>query len=136
MLAVQRYLTGCVLLILGGCIYIFLRPSDLFGGLPELFPHISAAKKYMPEWILYTMPDALWFTALLSFQKPLMYQNGKIGPFVTVLACLTAPVHEMFQLLPAIPGTFCPIDMTVYLSITVIYIIICLRMTKNQAISM
>lgn len=74
------------------------------------------------EAIIYTLPDALWYASLLCFQRPL--HRNVFSP-VTVLACLTAPLHELLQLSGVVPGTFCPYDLGAYLSILFIYLFIC-----------
>lgn len=128
----SRYLTGSILLLLGGGIYVFFRPSDLFNGLPVISTLILSFGENCPEWILYTLPDALWFSALLCFQTPLKIENKKAKPLLTVLACLIAPVHEVSQLCSEIPGTYCAYDMSAYCVIIILYLIICLKNKKNQ----
>lgn len=131
--ATERYIIGTLLIILGAIVYILLRPTDILGGLPILSTSILSAKKDIPEWILYTMPDAVWFASLLCFQAPLTFKNGKLtGPTLTVIACLVAPVHETLQILPWIPGTFCMMDMTAYSLIIVLYLTLCFKKSKHQ----
>lgn len=132
----RRYGLGFILIVIAGAVYIILRPDDIFGGLPVLFPTMSSLKVLIPKWLLYTLPDALWYASLLCFQRPFHYVNGRLTPVLTLLACLTGPLHEALQYLELVPGTFCPVDLLSYCTILLIYIILCLRNSERTAVTM
>lgn len=131
--SIHRYIVGLVMILTGGCIYILMRPHDLFGGLPVLFTTALYQKNFIPDWILYSLPDALWYASLLCFQQPLRFRDGKVAPVLTLIACLTGPVHEILQYFMLAPGTFCLIDLSAYCIVLLIYIIICLRKSVRYA---
>ena len=122
-----RYFLGSLSILSGGALYIFMRPGDIFGGIPTLCPWALLVKPLLPAWILYTLPDALWYAALLCFQSP--FEFGKRGGvhIVTVLSCLSGPVHELLQLVRLVHGTFCPYDISSYIVILIIYILLCFQ---------
>ncbi len=126
-----RYFLGTLLILTGGALYVFVRPGDIFGGIPTLCPRVLSVKPLLPTWVLYTLPDALWYAALLCFQSP--FEFGKRGGLhmVTVLSCLSGPVHELFQLVRLVPGTFCPYDISAYFIILLIYILLCFQRSHN-----
>lgn len=128
---IGRYFLGTMLILVGGALYILVRPDDIFGGIPTLCPWALSVKPSLPAWVLYTLPDALWYAALLCFQSP--FEFGKRGGvhLVTVLSCLSGPLHELLQLVRLAPGTFCPYDISTYFIILLIYILLCFQRSQN-----
>lgn len=96
-------------LVIGTLIYAFFRGIPLINmqALSDLNP---------PQFIIYNVPDALWFYALLSsviFIWEYKASKNFIGWFVfVVLLCL---LSEIFQLMKLIPGTFDYKDLIVYI---------------------
>lgn len=116
-------------ILTAGLLYIVLRPDSLFGGLPELF----TVNADIPGWMKYTLPDALWYVALLSFMRPVTLKKSIPCPFLTVIALLSGPLHEFLQLAHIAHGTYCPYDMLAYIFILIIYITICLNVESRQS---
>lgn len=120
---VLRYLSGVISLLVGTSIYLIWRPSSLFNGV-DYMPWVRQALPSPPLWLINTMPDALWFAALLCFQTPL---KRNFRPVLTIIACCIGPLHEMLQGVKIVPGTFCWQDLITYFTIIIIYFIICLN---------
>lgn len=126
---IVRWSVGCVLICIGAILYILFRPDALFGGLP----HIANISMQIPEWIIYTFPDALWYASLLCFMRPLTVKRGIPHPLLTILALLGAPTHEFLQLFNVVPGTYCPYDMQIYIIILISYTATCLFSKSKQS---
>lgn len=120
---VLRYLSGVISLLVGTSIYLIWRPSSLFNGV-DYMPWVRQALPSPPLWLINTMPDALWFAALLCFQTPL---KRNLRPVLTIIACCIGPLHEILQGVKIVPGTFCWQDLITYFTIIIIYFIICLN---------
>ena len=118
-----RWSIGGILIVLGATLYMMLRPDALFGGLPETVK----INGEVSDWVKFTLPDALWYSSLLCFMRPLTLRGGRPGPPLTIPAMLSGPAHELLQLAGVAPGTYCPHDMLTYILIFITYLIICLN---------
>lgn len=122
------------LLVLGLLIYIIWRPKGLVFGnlLKEIIP---LSLDYIPsKWIIGSLPDALWYGALLSMQPSYPLSSlSKVGKCLFVSAIAVGPLHEILQGLDVFPGTFCPIDLAMY-TLTLIIFLVC-RTKKVKPLS-
>jgi len=95
-------------LIIGTLIYAFFR------GIPLIGMHRWSALN-PPQFIIYNLPDALWFYALLSSVMFIWeYKTSKNFIRWFVLILLLCLLSELFQQLKLIPGTFDYKDLIVY----------------------
>lgn len=125
-----RYMAGGLLLMSGTAIYLIWRPGSLTLA-PVCFSRLRDAIQWQPgEWILYTFPDACWYGALLCLLPPLRYPLKE--RVATIIGCMLAPVHEIFQYFRLVPGIFCIQDLLTYIVILIIYLIICLSYQKKR----
>ncbi len=106
-------------LILGGLIYIFLRPSEaiFFNWLKSIgfyerlmplrlnFIHLS---KSLPAWFIYSIPNGLWAFAYSLFITCIWWYNKN---WVKIIWISSIPLlilgFEVLQFTETIPGTFC-----------------------------
>lgn len=131
-----RIIISLVLLLAGTSIYILWRPEAL---LNNLFEPLSLPKGSIvpPEWFLYSLPDALWYGALLALMpSPFLLitdkETPKIIPVMTIISILLPFAHELLQRYHLAPGTFCHIDMISYSVILLIYLIICTTKIRKR----
>jgi hypothetical protein len=106
-------------LVLGGFIYICWRETNLLMfrwlGAVGLDPLTNAlrsltapAKKVLPHWFVYSLPDGLWVYALTSFML-LVWRNTDSLPTKMLwcsLGLLLGAGIEIGQLAGVVPGTF------------------------------
>lgn len=126
--SVWRFGLALAFLASGLSIYYVWRPECILDGI--LWQSRSAA--HLPvgeiwEWFVFSLPDGLWYAALLCLQ-PTSNKSGRRSVTLSVIkaASVILPfIHESAQALEFVSGTFCPIDMTLYTLILIIYITIC-----------
>jgi len=116
----RSILTSALLLTLGAGLYVFFRDPVIFTApLTECglhLPLIPLEAGFWSDLLRFTLPDALWVVALLTYASTIKHTA------LRVIALLFAPLYEMGQLLGLIWGTFDITDLTVYLIITIIFI--------------
>ena len=93
-------------------IYINQWLSHIGNGKALLFLQGLFQNGQIPQWIIYSLPDALWMSALMLLI--LMIWNFKLHlksiPWV-VMAILTGVSYEIFQGYHLIRGTYDPVDL-------------------------
>lgn len=125
----RRYafaLLSLLLLGLGAVIYIYMRQDIIFvQNLPfEFSTQIPKEVCYgSPRYLLiYCLPDALWYAALLLCQLALM-PNNVVGKVILSTAIISPFVLELGQLVGSASGTFDVLDMLSYLFVLIIFIL-------------
>lgn len=125
----QRYtfaLLSLLLLILGAIIYIYMRQNIIFVlNLPfEFRTQISKEVCYgSPRYLLiYVLPDALWYAALLLCQLALM-SNSVVGKIILSTAIISPFVLELGQSVGLVNGTFDVLDLLSYLFVLTFFIL-------------
>ena len=121
---IRTYITHVFLpIFLGGMIYSLFRDTNLV--IFRLIDHnllnsfiLSLQQRSMPiaglfpQWLWYSLPDALWCYACISLclicwkEGPLFFKAFYL--FVAIVLCLG---FEVGQLLNMVPGTFCVYDL-------------------------
>lgn len=119
----QRFLKLIVVaLSVGGFIYLFLRPANLYlhswiansvlsSFLDATRAHLVWAQEITPVFVLYNLPDGLFFfaitlAALLLWQD----QRGAWAAFMRWSIPLVMLLHEPMQYLGLLKGTFDVLD--------------------------
>lgn len=116
-------------LLLGTIIYGLFRGIHFIDPAEKYFPAYTVK---FPEFLVYNLPDGLWFYALLSTIT--FIWNGNISAYYLLwllLVILLTYLTEIFQALHLIPGTFDWYDLLVY-SITLIVYAFNLKNLRNQ----
>lgn len=122
-----NFIIGSISLLIGGLIYIIFRQDILAlqyikdSAFLKCIKIEIHTKSTLINWIIYSLPDALWYFSLLIFNR-LTYTKSTISNFLTWVAIILPFVLEGCQLLLIIPGTFCLIDLTSYFLILIIYL--------------
>jgi len=105
-------------MLLGGFIYLAwrtpslrmfswadaLQASDSLHGLRQL---VLPVKPHLPEWLLFSFPDAAWVYSMTAVYV-LIWRPAKSagGLFWVSLGCLLGAGAELGQLVSLVPGTF------------------------------
>lgn len=118
-----------VLLLAGALIYATCRQEVLFL-MPfnvEWLAKIKIEVDYancgpITSWVIFCLPDALWYMALLVFQSAL-YDGKFAGRFIFGLSVMLPFILEVIQLCGIIPGTFDWFDILTYLLTLIIFLL-------------
>ena len=109
-------------MLFGGLIYIFFRSTNLL--MFDWFKYIGIYNyilffrnyielSFLPNWIIYSIPDGIWIYSLTSFMIIIWGKEKKKWPKIVWLSM--GPVlgigAEIGQLLSIIPGHFDLIDL-------------------------
>ena len=126
-----------LLLLAGALIYATCRQEVLFlmHVNPELLASIKIDIDYaecnlLVHWIVFCLPDALWYMALLIFQSELC-REGLLAKIVFGASIVLPFVLEVSQKYGVMTGTFDWIDVFTYL-LTLIIFILCRRKQLKQ----
>ena len=106
-------------ILLGGSIYTLWRKPSLllfnwyeWLGLSNLVGKLrhqmAFAQSYLPDWVLFSLPDACWAYALTAFMI-LIWQETKVGWYKPIWASsglLLGVGSELLQWIGFIQGTF------------------------------
>lgn len=104
-------------LFVGGIIYLLFRSKSLymfswfrfigFDAEINIFRgHFLPLRKNIPNWIIYSLPNALWAFSMLSFFT-LFWKDDRrfLYLWIFISTCFTL-IMELFQWNGLIPGTF------------------------------
>lgn len=120
------------LLITGALIYAFLRqdilfltfiPSDLLAKIKIDIDYSNCT--IVTYFIIFCLPDALWYAALLIFQSGLS-EKDIAAKSVFIASVLLPFIYEMMQKTGQIPGTFDWMDIFTY-TLTLLILLLCQR---------
>ena len=135
-------LTIILPLILGGLIYILFRSDSLlmfqwfdYIGLQQ---SITTARQsfghiYLPSWIIYSLPDALWIFSFISIMLTIWRDKfTRQSIFWIFIAPTIGILSEIGQAFHFIRGTFDIIDLTLILIASTIPFLILIKKSKTQ----
>ena len=110
-------------LLLGAIIYMLFRPEVLFlvhfpnDFISKISIDIDASVistcPFM-YFVVFCLPDALWYAALLIFQSAI-YVDNLTSKLVLVFSILFPFIHESMQKIGMLSGTFDWLDIITYL---------------------
>lgn len=118
------------LLIAGTLIYVLFRqqvlflthiPSDLLAKIKINIDYSNCTA--VTYFLIFCLPDALWYAALLIFQSALLEKNIT-AKFIFIASVLLPFIYEMMQKASLIPGTFDWMDIFTYL-LTLLILFLC-----------
>ena len=75
-------------------------------------------------FLLFCLPDGLWYLALLLFQKQFYNAKSLTSKILLIISALLPFVLEFLQYFKVIKGTFDIFDICFYLLILIIFIIV------------
>lgn len=120
----MRFIISFLFLCSGVFVYVLFRPDVLFllplEKIMEIIPRLEIKQGFLAEAMVYNLPDALWYAAILVLQP---------NPWTTKwnwIIKLTASlpfIHEFSQLFGVLPGTFDITDLLFYVVTLTIFLI-------------
>lgn len=123
-----RLVIAGLMILVGACIYVISRcnivffqwlPVSVIDTFREYTLDSNSPLKY---FVVYCLPDGLWYGALLLVQSTLIVKSFK-GRIIYWISIVLPFIWEMLQVYSAFPGTFDPMDLLVYFLILIIVII-------------
>ena len=121
----MQFLISFLFLLAGGFLYIIFRPDVLFL-LPfekaiDAIPRLEIQHGIVADAIIYNLPDALWYAAILFLQNNPWTKKWN---WIAVLTVSLPFIHELCQMAGALPGTFDLADLIFYVITLTIFLII------------
>lgn len=120
-----------VCMVLGVIIYASTRENILFMDWLGISGKHYISKGLFVDWIVYSVPDGLWYMALLLVMGSLgrLSQSSQLGRLISMgmmtIAILLPFLLEFAQRAHVIPGTFDYIDILTYSFTLIIYLVLC-----------
>lgn len=117
-----------LLLACGGFIYLVFRPDVIFLQWLDIgivdAPHflICHEDNIFAYMLIFCLPDALWYAALLVAQLPFMQEN-RGSMIVFGIAAVLPFALEIFQYTQLITGTFDWLDVAIYIVVLIIFVL-------------
>lgn len=128
----NRICISLFLLLIGTIIYILFRqdvlflmyfPSNLLSKIKVDIDYSSCS--WITYFLIFCLPDALWYAALLIFQSGL-YEKSFIAKSLFVFSVSLPFIYELMQKTGMVYGTFDWFDVFTYL-LTFLIIVLCQR---------
>lgn len=131
-LSIYRTITAFALLLVGASIYLLFRQDAIFVSWidADILQHLhvdipDGCNRYIIYILLYCLPDALWYAALLVLQKPFI-RYGLLNRLLFCICVILPFAMEILQYFGFMPGTFDWFDILTYFT-TLIILILCER---------
>lgn len=118
-----------ILLLLGTGIYFTFRtPIRVFEmlGITQCQIVILETKNLFNYFLVYCLPDALWYMSLLLLQTYFFTRKGLLNRLLIVIAIILPFLLEVFQYFDIMYGTFDWYDILTY-CLTLIFYLLCLK---------
>lgn len=126
MSSTKTYIFALASLLAGAIIYITCRTHIIFVEWLHMdaFPSWQAnTSNPFIYWLVFCLPDGLWYLALLLIQQRLLIKKSFISRICAITAVLSPFVIEWFQALHWMRGTFDWFDIITYLLILIIFLL-------------
>lgn len=122
-----NFTIGTITLLIGGLIYLIFRQDILAlqyikdcEWLKSIRVEIHS-NSFFINWIIYSLPDALWYYSLLSFMIA-FYDKTIINRILFIIAVLLPFIWESLQYFRVLSGTYDNIDITFYIITLIIFL--------------
>lgn len=123
----SNYIIGIITLLIGGLIYLFFRQNILAlqyicnsEWLKSINIKITHHSIFI-DWLIYNLPDALWYYSLLSFMIA-FYNKTIFNRILFIIAILLPFIWESLQYFRVLSGTYDNIDITFYVIALIIFL--------------
>jgi len=125
----NTYIISFCCLLAGGMVYVFGRSHIIFVQFCHLekWSHSLNCENQIIYIIVYCLPDALWYFALLLLQFHFWNMKQFISGFLVVISVLLPFLLEFLQYYSIISGTFDVWDVLTYLLTFLIFCSLCLK---------
>lgn len=122
-----NFIIGTITLLIGGLIYLIFRQDILAlqyikdcEWLKSIRVEIHS-NSFFINWIIYSLPDALWYYSLLSFMF-IFYEKTILSRFLILIAIILPYIWEFSQFFHLLLGTYDNIDIIFYLITLIIFL--------------
>ena len=134
--------SSVIALILGSLIYLCFRSDTLlmFQWLDStliksfvslLRQNTIPFSKYLPHWMLYSLPDGLWLFSYVTILRQVWgYRLSKQNIFWVIFIPGIAIASEIGQMVEIVPGTYDVLDLVCYFLGFFVPIIVCKHITR------
>jgi hypothetical protein len=136
----KQILLASLFLVVGCFIYLAFRQdvvTAIIGRIEFLqFVRIDINDLSKNAWVyflLYCLPDALWYISLLLFQDYTYIPMSKVSLLILVLSIASPFVLELLQYTGTMRGTFDKMDLLTYLLTLISFIVWKLKIQKRRA---
>lgn len=123
-----RLVTAVIMIISGTAIYVVYRRDIIFfkfipSSVLDAAGNSHTAGSCPGDFVTYSLPDGLWYAALLLIQSIFLDGSKTSGVLFLISAGLPF-AWELLQIHPAVPGTFDVMDLSLYSVILILFIIL------------
>lgn len=131
--------TATLCLIGGTCIYLKSRNNIIFfdwipssvitiiKDIPVIYP--SDRLSWLRNFLIFNLPDGLWYAALLLFQISFLSVKDSISKLIFYFSATVPFIWELLQILHEVPGRFDIMDMLTYF---IVLLIVCLSLNIKR----
>lgn len=133
-------------LVLGGLIYILFRGEEILMfyvfdwlGLSHFVQQLrtlfATSRQYLPEWVIFSLPNALWLYSMLSFWAEVWKNNFKVAKLLMYSSVVLSLLLELLQIKHWIPGTYSCVDIFFILISFFVFLLshpIIINLKKNE----
>jgi hypothetical protein len=96
--------------------------TTLLAGMRSM---VKGVVPHLPEWVLFSVPDALWLYALTITLAYLWWDHPSwLRFFMFMIGPSLAIGHEFAQSLGVFRGTFDPVDLILYIFSSILAIVV------------
>ncbi len=109
-------IVSIILILIGTYIYVLYRQNIIFKNylnLDHIYHYQDCNNNLIKYYLIYCLPDALWYFALLLIQIALL-RDHFLSRFLLIISMLLPFVLEILQLFNKIKGTFDIKDVYIY----------------------
>lgn len=105
-------------------IYLLFRDKNIYlvslfselkciSNLEEIRDNSKIIQFYIPNWVIYSLPDGLWSLSIYSLVS--IFVGNKLSFIYNIVLFTIIILLELFQLFQFMKGTFDPIDILIYM---------------------
>lgn len=120
-----------LLIVIGAGIYLFFRTSIIAFSLCHIAPneyYIGNTNNPFIYFLLFCLPDALWYMSLLLVQTLFLFERGWLNRILVGVAISLPFLWETGQYFGLISGTFDWFDVITYCITLILFL--CLKKTS------
>lgn len=118
----KNWIVPIACLVTGTVIYLLFRKDIMFMSWVGVEGrHVDVSDSVFREWVVYSLPDGLWYMALLLAELEFTQRRCALSIVLFAIAVIFPFVLEILQLTNIIPGTFDWLDIATYCLTLIIF---------------
>jgi len=125
---IMRLVSASLMIIVGTAIYVIFRRDIVFlSWMPDHIianarGNISYDNSIIAYFVVYCLPDGLWYGALLLFQSVCL-KDTLSSKIIFVISMALPYAWELMQISDSVPGTFDPMDLLAYIITLTVFLL-------------